>query len=319
VEELGGLLWAWLGAPENRPMVPRWEAFVKDGIRDIGFAVLPCNWLQIMENSLDPVHLEWLHAYFSNYILERLGEQDDPNYWRTPTKPRHHAKIGFDIFEHGIIKRRVYEGDDETHPNWAHGHPVCFPNMLRQDQIRVPMDDTHTLYIWYLVHKRQPGEPEQKPEDMPIYQVPLPGVDAQGLPIWEVMDNNSGQDNFAWQSQGPVTPRWTEHLGESDKGIILYRRLLREQMKIVEDGGDPMNTFRDPATNVCLKVPSEYDAHDATERGVYAEMGSGSISAGQATKYSPVAQQRAREAGRPLPKGLTRTPVSPGYIHPREA
>src|SRR5207247_2007875 len=59
--------------------------------------------------------------------------------------------------------------------------------------------------------------------------------------------------------QGPVTPRWTEHLGESDKGLILYRRLLREQMQIVDDGGEPMNTFRDPAKNVSVHVPTESD------------------------------------------------------------
>ena len=79
------------------------------------------------------------------------------------------------------------------------------------------------------------------------------------MPVWELVDNNSGQDNYAWVSQGPVTPRWTEHLGESDKGIILYRRLLSEQMKIVEDGEDPMNTFRDPAKNVSVHIQTESD------------------------------------------------------------
>ena len=74
VEELGGMVWAWLG-PEPRPLVPHWEAFVKDNVqRDIGWAVLPCNWMQIMENSLDPVHVEHLHQVFSNYVIERLGK-----------------------------------------------------------------------------------------------------------------------------------------------------------------------------------------------------------------------------------------------------
>ena len=159
VEELGGMLWAWMG-PEPRPMVPRWEALVKEGVRDIGMAVLPCNWLQIMENSLDPTHLEWLHLYFSNYVLERLGKTtDDPGFWRGQAVHQKHQKIGFDIFEHGIVKRRVFEGDDENHANWKIGHVIVFPHMLRQDQIRVPVDDTHTLYIWYNVHKQRPATP----------------------------------------------------------------------------------------------------------------------------------------------------------------
>ncbi|MEA2639251.1 MAG: 5,5-dehydrodivanillate O-demethylase oxygenase subunit, partial [Chloroflexota bacterium] len=324
VEELGGMLWAWLG-PEPRPLVPHWEAFVKEGVRDIGWAILPCNWLQIMENSLDPVHVEWLHQYFSNYSMERLGKIDDADvaqsYWRIRTDVRKHQKIGFDVFEHGIVKRRVLEGDDESHANWRLGHVICFPNMLRQDQIRVPIDDTHTLYWWYQVHKKRESDGDQRAEEIPIYQVPLPGVDAEGAPIWDVMDNNSGQDNFAWMSQGPVTPRWTEHLGESDKGIILYRRLLREQMKLVAAGQDPMNTFRDPATNVSVHVPHEGD--DPTYRGrsgqrVAEWMQTGAISTGQSTKYSPIAQQRAREAGHVDPNAPTKEAVGLGQIHARE-
>ena len=314
VEQVGGMLWAWMG-PEPRPMVPHWEAFVKEGVRDIGWAILPCNWLQIMENSLDPVHVEWLHRYFSNYVLERLGREPKSTreFWRTKALVQRHVKIGFDVFEHGIVKRRVLEGDDENHANWKHGHVICFPNMLRQDQIRVPIDDTHTMYWWYNVHKKRDGEPDQRPEDIPIYQVPLPGVDKEGLPIWDVMDNNSGQDNYAWQSQGPITPRWTEHLGESDKGIILYRRLLRQQMKIVEDGGEPMNTFRDPAKNVSVHVPTE---NDDPNRVPFQR--DGVISTGGSGKYSPIAQDRAREIGNATPPEIEKEIVSAGYIHPRE-
>jgi 5,5'-dehydrodivanillate O-demethylase len=315
VEELGGMLWAWMG-PEPRPMVPRWEAFVKEGVRDIGWAVLPCNWLQIMENSLDPVHVEWLHRYFSNYVLERLGlEHDDPSFWREHALVKPHEKIGFDVFEHGIVKRRVLKGDNEDHPNWRLGHVICFPNMLRQDQIRVPMDDTHTLYWWYNVHKQRPDDPVQKAEDIPLYKVPLPGVDREGLPIWDIVDNNSGQDNYAWASQGPVTPRWTEHLGESDKGIILYRRLLSRMMRVVEDGGDPMNTFRDPANNVSIHVPHEND--DVAWRAANPFNREGAISTGRSGKYSPVAQQRAQEAGFATPKPIEKELAGFGQIHPR--
>jgi len=323
VEELGGLLWAWMG-PEPRPLVPHWEALVKEGTRDIGWAILPCNWLQIMENSLDPVHLEWVHNYFSNYVLERLGHQDADahNFWRTRANVRRHKKIGFDIFEHGIVKRRVFEGDDEENAFWKVGHSVVFPYMLRQDQIRVPMDDTHTLFWWYNVHPRQPAEPEQASEDIPVYRVPLPGVNDEGLPVWELVDNNSGQDNYAWVSQGPITPRWTEHLGESDKGIILYRRLLREQMQIVEDGGDPMNTLRDPAKNVSVHVPGEAD--DPNWQGYQADPvrdGRSAVGTGQSIKYSPVAQERAREAGFAVPEAQSEAServVAWGQIHPRE-
>ena len=73
VQDLCGLIFAYLG-PEPVPLLPRWDMFVWDNVlRDIGSTIIPCNWLQIMENSLDPVHVEWLHGRFADYVLERLG------------------------------------------------------------------------------------------------------------------------------------------------------------------------------------------------------------------------------------------------------
>src|SRR3972149_501238 len=62
VEELGGLFFAYMG-PEPAPLLPRWEPLNWDeAVRDIAITLLPCNWLQCQENSLDPVHVEWLHG-----------------------------------------------------------------------------------------------------------------------------------------------------------------------------------------------------------------------------------------------------------------
>jgi len=300
VEEMGGLLWTWMGPVEKKPMLPRWEIYVKEGIRSIGVEIVPCNWVQIMENSLDPVHTEWLHGRFSDYALERQGRLENPRTGRS------HKKIGFDVFEYGIIKRRVYEGDDENHPNWRVGHPIVFPITLALGgpQIRVPMDDTHTLHWYYDCRERREGEPEQRPQDIDVYKIGLPGVDAEGMPIWDLMHTQGAQDDFAWMSQGPVTPRWTEHLGESDKGIILFRRMLRDQMKAVEDGGDPINTFRDPATNVSIHTPVESE---------------GGMRVGpQAGARAPQAIQQGAMVGRNRAPDTYREPVSWGAIHPRE-
>jgi hypothetical protein len=38
---------------------------------------------------------------------------------------------------------------------------------------------------------------------------------------------------------------------------VLYRHLLDNQAKLVAAGKDPMNVFRDPKENVCLKLPTE--------------------------------------------------------------
>ena len=69
------------------------------------------------------------------------------------------------------------------------------------------MDDTHTLYWWYNVHPQARGDADQRPEEIPVYKVPVPGLDAEGLPVGTLMDNNSGQDNFAWAHPGRRSPR----------------------------------------------------------------------------------------------------------------
>ena len=51
---------------------------------------------------------------------------------------------------------------------------------------------------------------------------------------------------MAWETQGPISDRAKEHLGESDRGIIMLRKLLREQIQAVQNGGDPIGINMDP-------------------------------------------------------------------------
>ena len=48
-----------------------------DSLRDIGVSVIPCNWVQIMENSLDPVHVEWLTKTLPITCKEQLDRPQD--------------------------------------------------------------------------------------------------------------------------------------------------------------------------------------------------------------------------------------------------
>ena len=75
------------------------------------------------------------------------------------------------------------------------------------------------------------------------------------------MDNVDAQDITAWITQGAIADRTKENLGASDNGIALYRRVLRREIKKVEEGIDPMFTFRDPAQNVRIDLPNEGDKH----------------------------------------------------------
>ena len=75
-------MFAYLG-PAPAPLLPRWDLYVMDNVvRDIGSTVIPCNWMQCMENSLDPTHTEWLHGHYYNYVMEQKGAEGlaDPTY-----------------------------------------------------------------------------------------------------------------------------------------------------------------------------------------------------------------------------------------------
>ena len=88
LQELGGMLFAYLG-PAPAPLLPRWDVLARDDLDAVVVVnKLPCNWLQCMDNAADPVHFEYLHAALGNYALKRQGKA--PNM----TQARHLKKIG---------------------------------------------------------------------------------------------------------------------------------------------------------------------------------------------------------------------------------
>lgn len=255
VEELGGLIFGYLG-PLPAPLLPRYDLFVWDGVlRDIGRAEIPCNWLQIMENSVDPTHVEWLHGHHLGEVRRKL-ELEPPQHYR-----RHHQQIGFEVFPHGIIKRRVVEGGSEDDDDWRVGHPLIFPCMLRvgargqhRFQIRVPVDDTTTRHYWYSCYRPRAGVKAPPQPDIPVYEVPW--RDADGNFIVDFVD---GGDIMTWVTQGPIADRTREMLVRSDEGVVVLRRLLLQQVERVARGEDPLGVLRDPAANAIIEFAQEHD------------------------------------------------------------
>src|SRR5439155_17808068 len=53
------------------------------------------------------------------------------------------------------------------------------------------------------------------------------------------IDGINVQDRAIQETMGPIVDRSKEHLGPADKAIIQMRRLLREAVKTVQEGGTP--------------------------------------------------------------------------------
>lgn len=285
-QELGGLVFAYLGPPPA-PLLPRWDVLVRADLkREIGITALPINWLAMAENAMDPYHLDYLHTRYMNYVMKRSGKP-------LVAAERKHLKIDFDVWEFGIMKRRLLEGDDpETSDEWLVGHPLIFPATLALGGerprlgFRVPVDDTHTANYALFTTAYAPGEAAQT--SVPSYGVPYKHEDGK-----LIVETVIGQDMMACITQGTVADRTTEHLGTTDTGLILYRRLFNEQIEKVAGGGDPLGIVRDPARNTpMIEIPRERDAFFTHTGGMVGN---------QDAAEDPYALIRVKSAAAPLP------------------
>jgi 5,5'-dehydrodivanillate O-demethylase len=237
VQKLAGLYWAYFG-PQPAPVIPKYDVWTRtDGWHWLrALPQLDCNWLQAMENSVDTAHLHILHQELvtDGFKVESTTRGTIDNL----------AQFAVEEFEHGLIKRRVFkDGKVEE-------HPLLFPTVLRQanrTQIRVPVDDTHT-WIVYVHFVPDSAEPRANKDDVPVsYRKPYKNPPGVLHPFAKFRLNEvDAQDFMAWETQGPILDRTRERLAGSDRGVVMYREMLRREIQKVERGLDPMNVFRDP-------------------------------------------------------------------------
>jgi 5,5'-dehydrodivanillate O-demethylase len=278
VEEMGGLLWAYLG-PSPAPLLPRWDVFVwPNALRQVGFSVIGCNWLQCQENAADPAHNPYLHGDYFKYVLEREGRWEQ----RSRAVGTHRAissmrsgvgvsKVIAEPAEYGLKKALVYEVEEGAERDSVVWFPfVVFPYFTRvtgggvrtEVQLRIPIDDTSTLHINYGLYAAPPGIDVPTQASIPAYEVPL--TDESGKPV---LDFVLGQDMAMWQAQGEINDRTRETLASTDVAVRLMRDQFLEQMAIVEAGGEPINVFRDASAmgetiHLELRLDSGWDELD---------------------------------------------------------
>jgi 5,5'-dehydrodivanillate O-demethylase len=239
VEKLAGLLYAYLG-PKPAPLLPRYDVLARnDGERRI--VVLPaleCNWLQPMENSVDPTHTHYLHGAGKGKPIHGDGRIEV-------------ARYEFAVFEHGIMKKR-YAGNGNGAVTLVNQHPLVFPNMLRQHhgrehylQYRVPVDDTRTLFFEVYFLESKDGSFIEQRDDPPVEYASYYKNDDGTYKMERVWM----QDYMVWETAGAVFDRTKEHLASADKGIITFRKLFKAEVDKVKRGRDPLGVIRDPKKN----------------------------------------------------------------------
>ncbi len=239
VQKFVGLYWTYMG-PQPAPLIPKYDVWTrKDGRRWLQIQPqLDCNWLQAMENSVDPSHLQILHQTLI------AGGNRIANQTRGLTDEV--AKSEFYETPYGIMKKRTYKNGKVDE------HPLIFPNILRQancTEIRVPIDDTHTRILRVRFDPSQDGNSVDGEENPPVfYEKPYKSPADSLYPFMKFrMDEVNAQDYMAWETQGPIADRTQERLGTADQGIVMLREMLKKEIEKVQKGLDPRGVIRDPA------------------------------------------------------------------------
>jgi phthalate 4,5-dioxygenase oxygenase subunit len=263
VVEKSGVLFAYLGAGEP-PKFPQFDCFVAPDAYTFAFkGYWDCNWLQALEVGIDPSHASWLHKFFADedpaasYGRQFRGTPADSGLPISKVLREYdRPEIRVERSAYGMrlqTLRRI--SDAHTHIRVTN---VLFPQAfvipmnaeMTISQWHVPVDDTGCY--WYAIFTSF-GAPVDKdtmrsqrlktypaPDYKPVFNRSNSwGFDADeqkrrtftGMGV----DINI-HDQWACESQGPIQDRTKENLGTTDKGIVLYRRLLVDAIRKNEAG-----------------------------------------------------------------------------------
>jgi nitrite reductase/ring-hydroxylating ferredoxin subunit len=241
VHEANGIVFAYLGPPDLQPPFPIYDSYNRPGFRmSAGRKYLyPCNWLQIMENAMDPAHTAFLHTIVSGAIFtDEFGVLPELDFVETPIGMIYVAtrRVGDNVWARMV--EAVLPNLQQVCPIWESGrraHPFSGPMMSRWI---VPLDDTNTMLIEY----RHVSESEPTPEWWVDRNQMLPGQLAADS--YEDGQRRPG-DYEAQVSQRPIAIHGLEHLASTDRGVTMFRNQLRRGIRAVEAGRDPATLCRD--------------------------------------------------------------------------
>jgi phenylpropionate dioxygenase-like ring-hydroxylating dioxygenase large terminal subunit len=292
VHERSGILFAYLGAG-SPPAFPRFDCFVAPEAYTFAFkGYWDCNWLQALEVGIDPAHASWLHKYFededpaANYGRQFRGTPADSSLPISKVLREYdRPEIRVERTEYGMRLQTLRRlSDAQTHIRVTN---VLFPQAfvipmnaeMTITQFHVPVDDTGCY--WYSIFTSF-GAPVDKDtmRNQRLRTYPAPdykpifgrangwgfNAEEQRTKTFTGMGFDINiHDQFACESQGPIQDRTQENLGSSDKGIVLYRRILVDAIRKSEAGEAPLMVL-DEAHASALTGPPAIDGIGPSER-----------------------------------------------------
>ena len=235
-----GLVFAYFGegAPPPFPPYPAPQA---EGLIENQTQFVPCNWLQCFENSMDEVHVAFVHriggSHSGIYDLPEIGaEENDWGMLRTGARGNE-LRLSLHYM-----------------PNCTR---VIVPPMAGLDGVGgwrelylafTPIDDeTNRWFITNLVGVTGAAKDSYLEKRAQYYAKRADAGPAEEL-AREVMDGRVRfqeidhpdrvrvQDIAVQAGQGPIADRSNERLGRSDLAIILWRKILERELRAMQEG-----------------------------------------------------------------------------------
>lgn len=241
VLEFAGLVFAYMGPPEEKPDFPYYDSFDLPDDKMVPYSLTyPCNWLQIFENVMDPAHGVFLHTRIS-------FEQFSPAWGEMPVTEFRPSPLGM-IY---ITTRRV--GDLA----WVRINDIILPNLAQAGAIweagtkekaftrmsltrwTVPIDDTSSLVIGVRHFNEGVNDPEgRRHSEAGCGKEMVDFLGQTGERSYEERQRVPG-DFDAQVSQRPIAIHALEHLGTTDRGVSMLRGMVRKGVRAVVDGQEP--------------------------------------------------------------------------------
>jgi phthalate 4,5-dioxygenase oxygenase subunit len=275
--EASGVIFAYLGSPAESPEPPNFEWMrAPETHRFVSKTFEDCNWLQAMEGGIDSAHGSFLHN-------EKLG--DDANVVRNRDK---HPRLDVEKTSYGFSYTSTRDlGDDGFYVRVYH---FVMPYVqLRatvsalegkgraevpkfDGHIWVPIDD-HTCYVYNMLWSYD-AEIPITPEYREWWEhfvgrgkddfLPVPGFklkanrtndyfidrERQKYKTYTGIVGINTQDYALQEGMGAIVDRSKEHLGTTDKAIIVARQLLSEACDEVAAGMAPRGNRAQTYQNV---------------------------------------------------------------------
>lgn len=267
-EELGRLIFAYMGPREKMPLLPRYDVLVReDGSRKVDSYQINSNYLQNVEGAVDTVHFSYLHMDYWSKVKAKLATMPKP-------------QLQFRETDWGIWQKSLLPDINREITDLVYGHffmPAGFMRIQGSPRDRtffqkfqswyVPMDDAHTMRYQVAFSPRQrdgtlyqwpPATPYDQPGPWNDYYRKYEEADTiSGIPLETPSSTVKGflaQDSMVNETQGLIVDRTKERLGAHDKVLMAQRVMCLLAVEDVRKGRDPKHILRDPERNKIVYI-----------------------------------------------------------------